>query len=77
MPTFSLSKVVKKVGDGVCDSYYLEVSAVGKQATMSRWVVANEYICAQLGIYIGLPIPPCALFEPKGTAPTVWFGSLN
>ncbi len=74
---YSLSKVLKKVSTGVSGTYTIEVSAYGKTSLTHRLVVANEYICAHLGTYIGLPIPPCALLQPKGTVPSVWFGSLS
>lgn len=77
MSSYSLSKIVKPVGDGVSGAYYLEVSAIGKHSLMNRWLVASEYICARLGGYIGLPIPPCAILETRGTAAHPWFGSLS
>jgi hypothetical protein len=77
MQVYSLSKVLKKVSSGVSGTYTIEVNAYGKTSLTNPLVVVNEYICAHLGTSIGLPIPPCALLQPKGTVPSVWFGSMS
>jgi len=41
------------------------------------YCVANEVICAELGRFIGLPIPPYAVTYPEGTEQRFWFSSLK
>jgi hypothetical protein len=73
---YSLSKITKAVGVGVSKSYWLELFAVGKNTANCRFTVANEFICARLGSFLGLPVPPFALLQQKGR-PDVWFGSID
>ena len=73
---YSLSKILKPVGTGVSNSYFLELFAIGKNTDTCRFTVANEFICARLGSFLGLPIPPFALLQQKGRA-DVWFGSID
>lgn len=73
---YSLSKIAKSVGVGVSKSYWLELFAVGKNTGNCRFTVANEFICARLGSFLGLPIPPFALLQQKGRT-DVWFGSID
>jgi hypothetical protein len=73
---YSLSKIAKPVGTGVSKSYWLELFAVGKNTGNCHFTVANEFICARLGSFLGLPIPPFALLQQKGRT-DVWFGSID
>jgi hypothetical protein len=74
---YAIAKAIQRVGVGVSDAYFLELVAIGKMSLPSRFIVANEYISAKMGTYLGLPIPPFALLQQKGTNPQVWFGSLD
>lgn len=56
--------------------------AVGKPVKHSGtclWVAANEFISGTLGTFIGLPIPPFVMLQPRPNAAeqTKWFASLD
>ncbi|HTV40104.1 MAG TPA: HipA family kinase [Candidatus Sulfotelmatobacter sp.] len=73
---YSLAKITKPVGQGASESFWLELMAVGKNTSKGHYIVANEYICARLGSFLGLPIPPFALLQQKGGS-GLWFGSID
>jgi hypothetical protein len=74
---YALAKIDDPIGDGVSGAYWLQLVAAGKSSLNSKLVVANEFICSRLGDLIGIPIPPFGLFQPVGTIPFTWFGSLS
>jgi hypothetical protein len=41
------------------------------------YCLANEVICAELGRFIGLPIPPYAVTNPEDVEQKFWFSSLE
>ncbi len=73
---YSLAKIAHPVGDGVSESYWLQLIAVGKSTNYCKFTVASEFICARLGSFLKLPIPPFALLQQKGRD-DVWFGSID
>src|SRR5688572_27816536 len=76
---YALAKRKDAIGAnaGASEPYWLEVLAVGKRNHPLKYTVANEYIAARIGDFLGLPIPPYGLLQMKGTYPEVWFSSLD
>jgi hypothetical protein len=54
-----------------------KLDAYLKDSRTLTYCVPNEYICAQIGSYLGLPIPPCGLVYKQGHNPEHYFASLN
>lgn len=56
-----------------------DVSAIVKKSDRrtSAYAAANEIICAKLGSYIGLPIPPGVLAVDKNDKKQVYYASLD
>ncbi len=48
-----------------------------KNSKVLKYCVPNEHICAEIGRYLCLPIPPSGLCYLKGHDPEDWFASLN
>ena len=47
--------------------HHFEIEGIGKSNHPTPFAVPNEYICANLGAYIGLPIPPfCIARDERG-----------
>lgn len=77
---YNLVRVASKpIPGAVTQPRTIELRGVGKWGVVSaaRYIVANEYICAKLGEFIGLPIPPFAIVQGKGSRPDPWFVSLD
>jgi hypothetical protein len=60
--------------EGVNDAYTIRLQAIGKDNKENQYLIANEWIAAQIGRLLGLPIPPCALM---GTRPNQMFASIS
>jgi hypothetical protein len=58
----------QSVGIGVSQSIFLHLSAVGKcNSAGAPYVVANELVAAQIGLFLKLPLPPgCLIVDPNG-----------
>lgn len=54
-----------------------QLHAVLKNSKSLKYCIPNEYICAELGRFLGLPIPPGGICVKKGHDPEVWYASLN
>ena len=68
----------RQLNTGVADTWQISVSAVGKCNTPAvPYAVANEFVCGELGRFLGLPVPPCGLVHAPGQAITTWFASLD
>lgn len=60
---------------GINDSYWLFHRSCARASNRNPYLLANEWICANLGWQIRLPIPPFALMR-KNTSPR-FFASLD
>jgi hypothetical protein len=68
----------RQMGVGVAGSMQATISAVAKcNSPAVPYCVPNELICAAIGRFIGLPIPPCGLIHAPTAAVTTWFASLD
>jgi hypothetical protein len=68
----------KQLNTGVTDTSQVTVSAVAKcNSVDSPYFVPNEYFCGELGRFLRLPIPPCALLSAPDHEVTQWFASLD
>ena len=68
----------RQVGIGVAGSYYLSISAVAKcNSASTPYCIPNELICAELGRFLGLPIPPAGIVHAPAAKPGHWFASLD
>jgi hypothetical protein len=74
---FSLLKIGSKIGDGVIESHHASLRSVVKNNDVLKYCISNEFICAEIGRFIGLPIPPCGIVYAQGYATKHWFASLN
>jgi len=54
-----------------------QIHALLKNSKYLKYCVPNEYICAEIGRYLCLPIPPSGLCYQKGHDPEHWFASWN
>jgi hypothetical protein len=54
-----------------------KLDAYLKNSKTLLYCVPNEHICAEIGKYIGLPIPPSGIVYRKGHDPEHFFASLN
>ena len=75
---FSLLTIGSRVaGDGVLKSYHASLRVIAKNNAEARYCISNEFICAEVGRFIGLPVPPCGVVYAHGHAAKYWFASLN
>ena len=66
---YRIAKRVRSTGAGVTDSYYVELSAVAKtNGANAPYCIPNEFICGEIGRFLGLPIPPVGLMAFTGAA---------
>ncbi|SPE45379.1 hypothetical protein SBA7_80016 [Candidatus Sulfotelmatobacter sp. SbA7] len=65
------------LGLGVGDGRHVSLSAVAKSNSPNTpYCVANEVICAEIGRFLGLPIPPAGvIYAPNGTQ--LFYASLD
>jgi hypothetical protein len=76
VPKYRIRRFARQM-EGVGEAWYAEVGAVVKTNTAEvPYCVANEYICAEVGRFLRLPLPPSGLMtmEPDRTT---WFASLD
>jgi hypothetical protein len=75
---FRIARKVKETGAGVTASYFVDLSAVAKQnCGKAPYCVPNEYICGQLGRFLGLPVPPVGIMTTDSEGKDVWIASLD
>jgi hypothetical protein len=68
----------KQLNTGVAETWQVSISAVAKcNTTDVPYALANEYVCGELGRFLGLPVPPCGLLQAPNHAVTRWFASLD
>lgn len=74
---YSTLKIGAAVGKGALQSRHGELHAIMKNSEVLKYCVPNEFICAEIGRFLGLPVPPCGLMYIQGHVPEHWFASLN
>ncbi|MGB7746261.1 MAG: hypothetical protein WBN75_03135 [Verrucomicrobiia bacterium] len=76
---FSIVSIAESrdANDGDHLSYNGLLKAKAKNNEKSKYCISNEFICAELGRFIGLPIPPCGIVYAKEHPIKHWFASLN
>jgi len=68
----------KGLGDGITGSRYMHISAVAKTTVEEApYCLSNEFICAEIGRFLRLPIPPSAIIQVKDEDRSLWFASLD
>lgn len=78
MPRYQIIDIERPVGSGVTDAQWASVGAVIKRnSAKDPYCVPNELVCATLGQFLGLPIPPCGLFADPRDPSKPSFGTLN
>ncbi|MGO8766192.1 MAG: HipA family kinase [Limisphaerales bacterium] len=60
-----------------CAPVHGQIHALLKNSKTLKYCVPNEFICAEIGRFMGLPIPPGGLCYLKGSDPEDWFASMN
>jgi hypothetical protein len=66
------------VGIGATASYYVTIQAVAKvNGAPAPYCVPNEIICAEIGRFLGLPVPPWGVVSAPNMADPHWFASLD
>lgn len=66
------------IGSGVTDGRSASVSGVAKMNCVAApYCVANELVCAELGRFLGLPVPPGAVCYSNSANPQLVYVSLN
>ncbi len=73
--TYVLKSLGKQVGIGVAGTYHATLVAFAKDNGALPYCIPNEYICAELGRFIRLPVPPTAIVQETGRDPL--FASLS
>jgi hypothetical protein len=63
---FSLISIGNPVGIGVTDSYHGNLKAIIKNNETLKYCISNEFISAEIGRLLGLPIPPCGIVYARG-----------
>ncbi len=74
---YSLLAFVKPTGEGVSDSWFVSLKAVAKNNEKCGYFISNEYICAEIGRVVGIPIPPSGLVYASEHDVKNWFACLN
>ena len=63
---------------GTAGSHYVEIAARAKcNSGNSPYCVPNEYICAKLGQFLGLPIAPGDVITAPSNDPKFWYAALD
>jgi hypothetical protein len=66
------------LGVGVTGSWQATISVVAKcNGVNAPYYVPNELICAEIGRFIRLPIPPCGIIDAPKAQVKTWFASLD
>jgi hypothetical protein len=68
-----------QLGIGVAGSHFIRVSAVAKKPSPGKlpYCIPNELICGEIGRFLRLRIPPCAVVRSSDPPREVWFASLD
>jgi len=75
---YRLMSVGQQVSIGVAGSHFVTLDAVAKQnSNNAPYCVPNEMICAELGQFLRLPIPPVGIVRESDPKALPWFASLN
>lgn len=75
---YRIVTVGPEVGQGVTKSHYVNVSTVAKQnGGDAPYCMPNELICAEIGQFLRLPIPPFAIVSESDPKAEPWFASLD
>jgi len=68
----------RQMGIGVAGAMQVTVSAVAKtNSDEAPYCVPNEVICAELGRFLRLPIPPCGIVRQPQVPGAHWFASMD
>ncbi len=68
----------RQIGIGVAGSYNIAISAVAKRnSSNAPYCIPNESICAEIGRFLHLPIPPSGIVYAPNAQPQSWFASLD
>jgi hypothetical protein len=68
----------QQLGIGVAGSQYVSVSAVAKcNSPAALYCIPNELICAEIGRFLCLPIPPAGIVHAPQAAAPDWFASFD
>jgi hypothetical protein len=68
----------QQIGIGVAGSFHVSISAVGKcNGPSVPYCLPNELICAEIGRFLCLPVPPAGIIHSSTATPTDWFATLN
>jgi hypothetical protein len=68
----------QQMGIGVAGSLQVQLAAVAKtNGPNAPYCIANELICAELGRFLRLPIPPCGIVRTANALQPVWFASMD
>lgn len=74
--SYRIAAVGKQLGVGVSGSVHVTVDAVAKSNTANApYCVANELVCAEIGRFLRLPVPPGGIVTSAHHPPM--FASLN
>jgi hypothetical protein len=66
------------MGIGAAGSWQVRTSAVAKcNSGNVPYCIPNELICAELGRFVGLPIPPAGIIHSPNAPTPLWFASLD
>ena len=78
VPQYRLISFDRQMGVGVTGSMQATISAVAKcNGPSAPYCLPNEMICAEIGRFIRLPVPPCGIiYAPSATVKT-WFATLD
>lgn len=68
----------QQIGIGVAGSWHVSISAVAKcNGAPVPYCLPNELICAEIGRFLCLPVPPAGIIHSTTASPTDWFATLN
>ena len=63
---------------GTAGSHYVKMAARAKcNSGVSPYCVPNEYICAKIGQFLGLPVAPGTVITAPGNDPKFWYAALD
>ena len=75
---YRIVSVGEQLGMGAAGSHYLRISAVAKQnSDKVPYCIPNEFISAEIGRFLGLPVPPCGICRQPEKNASDWFASLD
>jgi hypothetical protein len=75
---YRLISLDRQMGMGVAGAMEITISAVAKSnGPNAPYCVPNELICAELGRFLRLPIPPCGIVSRRQAAHPPMFASMD